>query len=227
MNFQTQTHKRVTRTEVLCEKIEAMILDGFLSPGDRLEEVELAKKFGVSRTPVREAIRSLAAIGLVESSGRQGAIVAQISISMLIEMFDLMAVLEGMCAQLAARRATKDERSQMHNTHKSLEKMFENGDHQGFYKVNLDFHDQIYAAGHTQFLADHALRLRVRLSPYRMRVTYHPGRMKATLSEHMAILKAVDNGDSDLAMDAARSHMRLLGSELEDFIASLSKDVKS
>tara|TARA_Y200000002_G_scaffold365063_1_gene354581 strand:- start:441 stop:1124 length:684 start_codon:yes stop_codon:yes gene_type:complete len=221
MNVQQSIIKKNTRAEVLLAEIEAMIINGALRPGERLDETVLAKKFGVSRTPVREAIRVLTAIGLVQNTGRQGAEVAQISIAMLIEMFELMAVLEGMCAQLAARRATDDERSSMFETHKMLEEALDRGDHKDFYSVNLKFHDQLYQASHTQYLSGETLRLRRRLSPYRMRVTYQPGRMRSTIGEHLEILTAVEKGDSESAMEAARSHMRLLGNQLEDFIASL------
>ena len=226
MNVQQSIIKKNTLAEVLLAKIESMIIDGALKPGERLDETVLAKQFGVSRTPVREAIRVLTAIGLVQNTGRQGAEVAHISISMLIEMFELMAVLEGMCAQLAARRATDDERSSMFATHKMLEDALDRGDHKDFYTVNLKFHDQLYEASHTQYLSGETLRLRRRLSPYRMRVTYQPGRMRATIGEHLEILDAVERGDSEGALDAARSHMRLLGNQLEDFIASLPSELK-
>lgn len=222
MNIQQSAVRKSTRAEVLLNKIEQMIVDGIILPGEKLDETVLANKFGVSRTPVREAIRALTAIGLVENAGRQGAEVSQVSVSMLIEMFELMAVLEGMCAQLAARRATQDDKLGLIATHEQLKSTFESGDHKEFYNVNLKFHDQLYSAAHTQFLAGQAHRLRRRLSPYRMRVTYQPGRMRATLSEHLEILNAVNEGEDKLAMEAARSHMRLIGNELEDFIASLS-----
>ena len=226
MNVQQSAGRKSTRTEVLLNEIEQMIIDGRLLPGEKLDETVFAKKFGVSRTPVREAIRALTAIGLVENAGRQGSEVSQVSVSMLIEMFELMAVLEGMCAQLAARRATKDDKIEMYATHEHLKSTFESGNHKEFYNVNLKFHDQLYAAAHTQFLAGQAHRLRRRLSPYRMRVTYQPGRMSATLSEHLEILNAVNEGNSKCAMEAARSHMRLIGNELEDFIASLSNSLR-
>ena len=226
MNIQQSITKKNTRAEILLIEIETMIINGSLMPGDRIDETILAKQFGVSRTPVREAIRALTAIGLVQNTGRQGAQVAQISVSMLIEMFELMAVLEGMCAQLAARRATDDERSAMFSTHEALKKTFEHGDQKEFYNVNLKFHDQLYAASHTQYLAGETLRLRRRLSPYRMRVTYQPGRMRLTLEEHLQILTAIDQGNSEHAMEAARSHVRLIGNDLEDFIASLPSTLK-
>ncbi len=227
MNIQQSITKKNTRTEILLSEIEKLIVNGSMVPGQRLDEMVLAKKYGVSRTPVREAIRALIAIGLVQNTGKQGSQVAKLSISMLIEMFELMAVLEGMCAQLAARRATKNQLFEMQKTHELLEKTFEKGTHKEFYNVNLQFHDLLYNASHTQYLAEETLRLRRRLSPYRMRVTFQPGRMNSTLEEHNKILIAIKKGESELAKNEAISHLRLIGNDLEDFIASVSSSTKS
>ena len=227
MNIQQSITKKNTRTEILVSEIEKLIVNGSMVPGQRLDEMVLAKKYGVSRTPVREAIRALIAIGLVQNTGKQGSQVAKLSISMLIEMFELMAVLEGMCAQLAARRATKNQLFEMQKTHELLEETFEKGTHKEFYNVNLQFHDQLYSASHTQYLAEETLRLRRRLSPYRMRVTFQPGRMNSTLEEHNKILIAIKKGESELAKNEAISHLRLIGNDLEDFIASVSSSTKS
>tara|TARA_B100002052_G_scaffold232567_1_gene215510 strand:+ start:2100 stop:2792 length:693 start_codon:yes stop_codon:yes gene_type:complete len=227
MNIQQSITKKNTRTEILVSEIEKLIVNGSMVPGQRLDEMVLAKKYGVSRTPVREAIRALIAIGLVQNTGKQGSQVAKLSISMLIEMFELMAVLEGMCAQLAARRATKNQLFEMQKTHELLEKTFEKGTHKEFYNVNLQFHDLLYNASHTQYLAEETLRLRRRLSPYRMRVTFQPGRMNSTLDEHNKILIAIKKGESELAKNEAISHLRLIGNDLEDFIASVSSSTKS
>ena len=227
MNIQQSITKKNTRTEILVSEIEKLIVNGSMVPGQRLDEMVLAKKYGVSRTPVREAIRALTAIGLVQNTGKQGSQVAKLSISMLIEMFELMAVLEGMCAQLAARRATKNQLFEMQKTHELLEKTFEKGTHKEFYNVNLQFHDLLYNASHTQYLAEETLRLRRRLSPYRMRVTFQPGRMNSTLVEHNKILIAIKKGESELAKNEAISHLRLIGNDLEDFIASVSSSTKS
>ena len=227
MNIQQSITKKNTRTQILLSEIEKLIVNGSMVPGQRLDEMVLAKKYGVSRTPVREAIRALTAIGLVQNTGKQGSQVAKLSISMLIEMFELMAVLEGMCAQLAARRATKNQLFEMQKTHELLEKTFEKGTHKEFYNVNLQFHDLLYNASHTQYLAEETLRLRRRLSPYRMRVTFQPGRMNSTLEEHNKILIAIKKGESELAKNEAISHLRLIGNDLEDFIASVSGSIKS
>src|SRR3546814_18041549 len=93
-----------SRKDLLAERLEEDIVSGRFAPGERLDEVSLATSFGVSRTPVREVLQRLASSGLVELRPRRGAIVAQISIGRLVEMFEVMAELEGMCGRLAARR---------------------------------------------------------------------------------------------------------------------------
>src|SRR6201988_2654936 len=97
----------MTRAESLREKLEGAIAAGHLEPGSRLDEQEIAQRFGVSRTPVREAFRLLAANNLVELRGRQGATVRAIKAQSLVEMFQVMAELEGLCARLAARRVSQ------------------------------------------------------------------------------------------------------------------------
>ncbi len=210
-----------TRAGELREQLEQMILDGRLAPGERLDEMELARRFGLSRTPVREAIKALLAIGLVETRGRQGTHVALLSIPALIEMFDVMSALEGLCARLAARRATPAERAGMRKVHEELVEAYNSGDPVEFYKVNQKFHDQLYEAAHTHFIADQAIQLRRRIGAYRMRATYQPGRMLGTLTEHVRIMDAIDVGDPEAARKAASDHVQLLGDQLTDFISSL------
>ena len=211
-----------TRSGELREQLEQMILDGSLPPGERLDEMDLARRFGLSRTPVREAIKSLLAIGLVETRGRQGTHVAVLSIPALIEMFDVMASLEGLCAKLAARRARPAERAAMRKVHEELIIAYDAGDPAAFYKVNQDFHDLLYEAAHTHFIADQAIQLRRRIGAYRLKATYQPGRMLGTLGEHVRIMDAIDAGDPEAAQKAASEHVQLLGDQLTDFISSLS-----
>ncbi len=104
-------------SEQLCEKIEEQIVTGALRPGARLDEQELAAEFGVSRTPIREALIQLASAGLVDTRPRRGAVVAEIEPHRLCEMFDVMAELEAMCARLAARRITEDEIASLRAAH--------------------------------------------------------------------------------------------------------------
>ena len=94
-------------------------------------------------------------------------------------------------------------------------------------KINKGIYDRDARSQVWEYLAEETLRLRRRLSPYRMRVTFQPGRMRATLGEHLEILKAISQGNSQKAKDAAKSHLRLIGSVLEDFIASVSSTLKN
>jgi DNA-binding GntR family transcriptional regulator len=219
------TARQATRSDELRDHLEEMILDGRLAPGERLDEMELSRRFGLSRTPVREAIKSLLAIGLIETRGRQGTHVALLSIPAIIEMFDVMASLEGLCAKLAARRATPAERAAMRAVHEDLVKAYEAGDPMNFYKINQQFHDLLYEAAHTHFIAEQTIQLRRRIGAYRLRATYQPGRMLGTLTEHVRIMDAIDAGDPDAAQKAASDHVQLLGDQLTDFISSLPQRI--
>lgn len=213
--------RSATLSENLRRSLEEMIVSGTLKPGERLDEMEIADQFKVSRTPVREALKALSAVGLVEMSGRQGLTVSAVSIATLLEMFQLMAELEGLHARLAARRARQDHKERLISTHEHLREVLKRGDPQLFYDVNRDFHEAIYDASQSEFLADQTRTLRRRVAPYRRYVTFQPGRMTATITEHQLILDAILNADADAAQRAARDHVNLLGDNLADFIASL------
>jgi DNA-binding GntR family transcriptional regulator len=214
--------RQPTRADELRDRLEQMILDGTLRPGERLDEMELSRQFGLSRTPVREAIKSLLALGLIEARGRQGTHVAALSIPVLIEMFEVMAALEGLCAKLAARRALPPERAAMRAVHEKLVQAYAEGDPVIFYRINQEFHDLLYQAAHTHYIADQAIQLRRRIGAYRMQATYQPGRMQNTLSEHERIMNAIDAQNPEAAYNAARQHVELLGDQLADFISTLS-----
>lgn len=210
-----------TLSDDLRHAIEEMIVSGQLKPGARLDEAELAAQFKVSRTPVREALKALIATGLVEVRGRQGVTVATISIPILLEMFEMMAALEGLCAKLAARRATVAEKESLRALHTQLVEALGAGDPESFYAVNQAFHDALYDAAHTHFLAGQTRALRRRVAAYRRHVTHQPGRMAATIGEHERILAAIERADPEAAFLAASEHVNLLGDDMADFIASL------
>lgn len=199
-------------------RLEADIVGGCLEPGARLDEQELAQRFGVSRTPVREAIRLLGADGLVELRGRQGATVRIIDLTTVLEMFQVMGELEGLCARLAARRITPGQRQRIAEAHEAL-KASANGGADVFYDANQVFHEAIYDASANAFLAEQTRLLRNRVAPYRRRVTAMPTRVADTLGEHEAVMLAIFNHDPEEAHRAMRAHLSLLGDDLADFIA--------
>lgn len=208
-----------TRASLVHRRLEAEIAEGRIEPGAKLDEQEIAERFGVSRTPVREAFRLLAADELVELRGRQGAAVRAIGVHALIEMFQVMGELEGLCARLAARRLTPPQKVALSAIHDRLVGAVDDGA-DVFYDVNQEFHEAIYEASCNIFLADQTRRLRNRVAAYRRRVTRMPSRIADTLREHEAIMDAIFAHDGDRAHAAMRAHLTLLGDNLLDFIAA-------
>lgn len=211
-----------TRADTIREHLEGEIADGRLDPGSRLDEQEIAERFGVSRTPVREAFRLLSSSGLVDLRGRQGAAVRTIGAHALIEMFQVMAELEGLCARLAARRTTKGQLAELGAIQDRLEEAAQGGDLDVFYDVNQEFHEAVYDAASNAFLAAETRRLRNRVAAYRRRVTQMPNRIADTIREHQAVIEAISAHDPEAAHRAMRDHVNLLGDDLVDFLAAFS-----
>ncbi|MBI1776340.1 MAG: GntR family transcriptional regulator [Proteobacteria bacterium] len=209
-----------TLADDLHRRLEREIVDGKLAPGARLDEQEIASRCGVSRTPVREAFRLLAASGLVELRGRQGVIVRSIGVNRLIEMFQVMAELEGLCARLAARRLTSEQRAKIEEIHRKLQESAETDDPDRFYDVNVAFHEAIYEASRNEYVAEQTRALRNRIGAYRRRVTYMPGRIADTICEHEEVMNAIFAHDCERAHQAMRDHLTLLGDDVSDFIAA-------
>lgn len=210
----------MTLAESLRQKLEGAIAAGHLEPGSRLDEQEIAQRFGVSRTPVREAFRLMAANNLVELRGRQGATVRAIKAQALIEMFQVMAELEGLCARLAARRVSQAWGDEISEIHQRLISASETGGIDLFYDINQEFHEAIYEASRNAFLADQTRKLRNQVAAYRRRVTRMPNRIADTIREHEAIMQAILAHDAERAHSAMRDHVNLLGDNLLDFLAA-------
>lgn len=208
-------------SEQLCDEIEERIATGKYSPGTRLDEQELANEFGVSRTPIREALIQLSAVGLLEVRPRRGAIVTEIDPVRLCEMFDVMAELEAMCGRLAARRMTTAEQADLMAAHKACEEARINGEPDKYYRLNGVFHHKIYAASHNQFLAEQASILHRRLRPYRRLQLRVRNRIDNSYAEHQAILDAILEGNSEQAAACLRQHIIVQGERFADLISSL------
>ncbi|MBX3653399.1 MAG: GntR family transcriptional regulator [Ramlibacter sp.] len=207
-------------SEQLREKIEELIATGELPPGSSLEEAALAERYGVSRTPVREALIQLATEGLIEMRPRRGAVVTSISPMRLIEMFEVMAELEAMCGRLAARRMTERERLDLSAAHAACEAAL--GERNDYFYCNERFHAAIYAGSHNGFLSEQALQMQRRLRPYRRLQLRVPNRMSASFSEHSEIVRAIVSGDAQAAAQAMRDHVMVQGERFGDLLASLT-----
>lgn len=210
------------RSEQLGEEIEERIVTGQYRPGMRLDEQDLADEFGVSRTPIREALIHLASAGMIEMRPRRGAIVAQASATRLCEMFEVMAELEAMCGRLAARRITPAEQAELLEAHRACEVARDADDPDAYYHLNEVFHQRIYQASHNSFLAEQADALHRRLRPYRRLQLRVRNRMKTSYSEHQAIVDSILSGDGDAAADRLQRHVVVQGERFADLVASLS-----
>jgi DNA-binding GntR family transcriptional regulator len=219
----TESDRATSRSQDLLHQIEEDILLGKLPPGARLDEKLLAERFGVSRTPVREALWHLTSSGLVEMRRHHGAIVRRLSLVELVEMFQVMAEIEGLCARLSARRMTLAERQQLREIHKIGARHVAAKNYEEFFENNNEFHEAIFIGSKNGFLLGEARRLRNRVNPHRRYITFQPGSMARSIKEHETIIEAIERNDDDVAHQLMRSHVNMLGEGVADFIASLSK----
>ncbi|MDT0501418.1 GntR family transcriptional regulator [Halomonas sp. PAR7] len=207
----------------LRDALEDDIINGRRAPGERLDADALYHEFGVSRTPVREAVQQLVASGLVTVSPKKGTFVARIGIDELIEMFEVMAELEGMCGRLAARRIDQAELEALRQAHERCEVAARAGDSDDYYYENEAFHDCIYLASHNGFLAGEARQLKQRLKPYRRLQLQVRQRLMSSLEEHRDIVAAIESGDAAGAEQALREHVLIQGERFSDFVSSVRR----
>lgn len=212
------------RADIIAEEIEGMIFDGTIGNGERLDEVQLAARFGVSRTPIREACQKLALTGLVEQLPRRGVFVRQPGPVELIEMFEVMAELEASCARLAAMRITDAALDEMRAANARCKAAVGAKDPDGYYKENETFHHILYRQAGNGFLEQECLRLHRRLKPFRRIQLRVRGRMPQSMQEHEEVVDALTDGDADRAAAAIRKHVAVQGEKFHHLVASL-KDV--
>ena len=206
---------RRTRAEELRLQLADEIVRGALQPGAALDELELARRFGVSRTPVREAIRQLAASGLVDARAHRGALVARPSAEHLLGMFEAMAELEGLCARLAAERMMRSERHTLAIVHEEMRALIRIGDPQRFHEVNEAFHATIYAGAHNGYLYEMTLATRSRVQPFRRAQFRNLGRLATSHVEHERIVVEIMRGNRDGAAGAMRAHIMTVREEYQ------------
>lgn len=211
------------RAQTLRDTLEQEIITGKFRPGDRLDEQKLATRFEVSRTPIREALMQLASTGLVELQARRGAFVAMLSFKDVVERFEVMAALEGMCGALAARRITTSKQLELEQAHEACiqEASEENAD--AYYYANERFHHLIYEACQNTFLTEQASQLHARLKPYRRLQLRARSRVANSLAEHQSIVDALRDGDSERTEHLLREHILIQGERLADFIATFER----
>jgi DNA-binding GntR family transcriptional regulator len=217
----TSAPDRLTRAEELRLQLADEIVRGALAPGAALDETDIARRFNVSRTPVREALRQLAASGLVEARAHRGAVVAQPSIERLGGMFEAMAELEALCSSLAAERMTPAERHRLEAIHEELRKLSHAGDPDRFHVVNERFHGAIYAGSQNGYIAEITLATRARVQPFRRAQFRNLGRLAKSHAEHDRVVVAILRGDRNGAAAAMRAHIERVHGEYALYAVSV------
>ena len=207
--------------------LEAQIISGAIGHGVRLDETELARLHGVSRTPVREALHMLAASGLAEHLPRRGTFVRWPSLGELVEMFEVMAELECMAVRLATRRASDAQLSLLAAINEDCRHALQKQDLDSYYDLNASLHHQLYALSGNGFLAEQAGQLHNRLRPFRRLQLRVRGRVEESMAEHDQILKALQSGDAESATQLMRSHITILGERFNDLVASYTQSSQS
>lgn len=209
-----------TLAEGLRVQLADEIVSGALEPGAVLDEMNLARRFGVSRTPVREAIRQLSASGLVETRPHRAAVVAQPSAERLLGMFEAMAELEALCAGLSAERMTGAERRALEACHEDLRRLIHIGDPQRFFELNETFHNIIYAGAHNDYLAEQTIATRARVRPFRRAQFRNLGRLANSHAEHDRVVTAILRGERHTAATAMRAHIMRVREEYEIYLGA-------
>lgn len=199
-------------------EMEQRIITGELAPGTRLEEAAIARELGVSRTPVREAVRQLAAARLVEQALNRSAVVAKPDRDELASLFETTAELEALCAGFAAGRMRQIDRPELERLCKACETAAQAGDLAGYADANELFHDFIWQAAANASLREVMAMIRTRTAPFRMAQFSDPMRVEASIREHRRIFEAISAGDADAAATAMRDHLAGAGRKVLKFV---------
>lgn len=216
----------VSQADRISRAIEADILNATYPPGERLDERQLAAVYGVSRTPIREALGRLVADGLAEHRARQGVFVARISLASVFELFEMLAVLESASARLAARRMKPHEVVHLLQAAADTVQAAQDDDSSVYSAANKRFHEIIYAGSCNRLLEDSAKQLRRRAAPYREHIHRVAGRRDSTAHEHVAIAEAIKAGKGEVAADLMFLHLDIHRPEFADYVFILSRAVE-
>ena len=207
----------------LISDIRKEVSSGILKPGDQLEVTALAERFGVSRTPIREAIRTLVESGVLETRPRKGSFVRVLSAKQLLDLFQVAAELEGMACRLAALSLTKEN---VEAIERGLAKCIQAAEVQNnaeYAMANLDFHTAIHNASGNDWLIEQLRQLQINLNSYRTMPYEIRGRLNKSTDEHKIICDAILSGDGEHACNLMRDHMMLQGKRLPSIIATLEQ----
>ncbi len=193
--------------EEVADQLRSRIFAHELTPGAWIDEQSLAKEFGISRTPLREAIKVLAAEGLITMKLRRGAYVTEVNRGDLEQIFTILSLLEGEAAKEAAIKANERDLNELDDMHLRLEKAAADRNLEQFFEINVRFHERIIAISNNPWMSGVIADLRKVLKLQRKDSLSRTGRMQSSLAEHREILKALLKRDPRTAEQAMRTHL--------------------
>ena len=201
---------RITPTALyqeVAERLRQRIFAHELTPGTWIDEQKLAEQYGISRTPLREALKVLASEGMVDLKPRRGCYVTEISRQDLDDLFPLIALLEGRCAADAVKRAKPAEINELKIIHERLEAAARDGRMDAFFEANQEFHRRIQELANNRWLLSVIQDLRKVLKLSRMHSLSLEGCLQQSLDEHRGILAALEAGDAAKAEKLMHDHL--------------------
>lgn len=193
--------------DLVLEALREAILNGTLKPRERLMEIQLAEELGVSRTPVREALRKLELEGFIVMVPRKGAYVADLSIKDIADVFEIRIALEGLAAALAAERITDEELEEMERHLVEKAEAINKRDMVKLVAIDTKFHEALYGASRNERLITIINNLREHIQRFRTSSLAMPGRMQQSMDEHRSIVEAIQSRNIALARQAAQEHI--------------------
>ena len=193
--------------EEVAERLRTSIFSHEFAPGDWVDEQALAAQYGISRTPMREAIKVLASEGLITMKMRRGAYVTEVSKTDLSQIFTVLALLEGQACREVAKIATEKELDDLDSLHLKLERSAADRDLDLFFAINQQFHDKIQEICANPWMQRVILDLRKVLKLQRRDSLSKRGRLESSLLEHRKILSALLARDADLAEKLMKEHL--------------------
>ncbi len=191
----------------VANRLRKRIYQQELRPGDRIDEKRLCEELGISRTPLREALKVLDADGLVVLQPRRGCFVAELGKQQLEELFPVMAVLEGLIAREACRGLTDGDLTELEQMHEELENAAASHDVDRYYEHNYVFHKRVQDLSRNRYLQRVALDLRKLLFLARHQQLKKPGRLEQSIGEHRRLMEAFRNRDAASAEAIMKEHL--------------------
>lgn len=207
MKFEVNMNEYLPLRDVVFNTLRQAILRGELEPGERLMEIQLANKLGVSRTPIREAIRKLELEGLVAMIPRKGAEVAEITEKSLRDVLEVRGALEELAVKLACDRITQTEIEELKKAEREFEQILKCGDVTEYAEADVKFHDIIYHTTDNERLIQLLSNFREQMYRYRVEYLKHENLHETLLAEHERIIEMIEKRDVEKAIEVVCKHI--------------------